>query len=96
MTYYGGANGRGTIFGIGTDGNDFQLLHDFDTPDDDGEHPYGSLIQGGSTPVWYDLFRRGRMITAQSLVSERTATTSNCCIAFMVRMSRTAKNRAAR
>ena len=50
MTYLGGANDEGTIFHIGTNGSGFQLLHSFhDTDDTNGENPFGSLIQNGST-----------------------------------------------
>ena len=49
MTYSGGSDHEGTIFKIGTDGSGFALLHSFAGGASDGEDPYGSLIQDGST-----------------------------------------------
>ena len=46
-TYFGGSNGEGTIFQIGTDGTGFSILHSFAY--DGGYHPAGSLIYSGST-----------------------------------------------
>src|SRR5437868_6670587 len=54
-TYYGGTNGRGTVFSVSTDGNDFTVLHTFSAsqPPDytnfDGEYPQGGLVLLGST-----------------------------------------------
>jgi uncharacterized repeat protein (TIGR03803 family) len=48
LTEVGGANNDGTIYQINTDGSGFQLLHSF-AGAADGEQPYGSLIQSGST-----------------------------------------------
>lgn len=42
-----GGGGAGTIFQIGTDGEEFRVLHAFSGAD--GVYPYGSLIQSGST-----------------------------------------------
>src|SRR5262245_55600303 len=48
MTNKGGSNSSGTIFKIGVDGASFSLLHSFDGAFESG-HPFGSLIQSGST-----------------------------------------------
>ena len=40
---------NGTLFKIGTDGADFQVVHRFAGPPDDGKWPYDSLIQSGPT-----------------------------------------------
>jgi uncharacterized repeat protein (TIGR03803 family) len=42
----GGANGRGTIFSINTDGTGFANLHNFNLTD--GNFPYGDLVLSGS------------------------------------------------
>ena len=44
MTLYGGEDGNGTIFSLGTEGTDFTLLHEFGGGDGDGAIPYDSLI----------------------------------------------------
>jgi uncharacterized repeat protein (TIGR03803 family) len=49
MTYEGGDSNRGTIFSIGTDGNNFTLLREFAGGGADGASPQGSLILSGST-----------------------------------------------
>jgi len=49
MTVYGGDSSAGTVFSIGTDGNDFTLLHEFAGGDSDGDGPLGSLTLDGST-----------------------------------------------
>jgi uncharacterized repeat protein (TIGR03803 family) len=49
MTFAGGDTDAGVIFKIDTDGNGFQLLHEFAGGSDDGAAPYGSLILIGST-----------------------------------------------
>jgi uncharacterized repeat protein (TIGR03803 family) len=49
MTQLGGVTGSGTLFKIGTDGNGFQLVHNFTGTLTDGSHPYGSLIIANST-----------------------------------------------
>jgi uncharacterized repeat protein (TIGR03803 family) len=48
MTNSGGDTARGTIFKIGTDGNNFGLLHEFTGGANDGSTPRGSLIISGS------------------------------------------------
>jgi uncharacterized repeat protein (TIGR03803 family) len=48
MTYSGGSNNLGTIFSVGIDGNDFQLLHTF-SGTADGGHPNASLTILGAT-----------------------------------------------
>jgi uncharacterized repeat protein (TIGR03803 family) len=45
MTYNGGTDALGTLFGINTDGSDFTLMHSFDGAD--GAHPIGDLITDG-------------------------------------------------
>lgn len=47
MTSQGGANSNGTVFSVGTDGNEFAVLHDF-TGGIDGANPYGSLTLSGT------------------------------------------------
>ena len=49
VTGYGGTNGRGTIFKIGTDGTGFQLVYSFAGGPGDGYYPQGSLIFSGAT-----------------------------------------------
>lgn len=49
MTYSGGANNDGVIFGIDTFGNSYNDLHDFDSIN--GENPYGSLIQTSTSKL---------------------------------------------
>ena len=49
MTYWGGDNGKGTIFKIGTSGSDFTLLHEFAGGSEDGAFPVGSLVISGTT-----------------------------------------------
>jgi uncharacterized repeat protein (TIGR03803 family) len=44
-TYYGGANGAGSVFRIQRDGTGFTLLHSFD-PYADGQFPTAGLAQG--------------------------------------------------
>lgn len=42
---YGGSNGCGTIFTVGTDGSGYAVLHHFSKTNIDGQYPYGRLIQ---------------------------------------------------
>ncbi len=49
MTEGGGANGDGTIYEIGTDGNGLKILHSFAGGSADGSSPMGGLILSGST-----------------------------------------------
>ena len=43
MTEWGGANDLGVVFSIDTDGNHFNLLHEFSSASDDGQEPRGGL-----------------------------------------------------
>ncbi len=43
LTYLGGANSKGTIFSIDTDGSDFTVLHSF-AGGEDGSYPWSSMI----------------------------------------------------
>ncbi|MFC2149602.1 choice-of-anchor tandem repeat GloVer-containing protein [Candidatus Auribacterota bacterium] len=43
MTVFGGEDGVGTIFRMGTDGTEFTLIYSFTTGTSDGQFPYGSL-----------------------------------------------------
>jgi uncharacterized repeat protein (TIGR03803 family) len=45
-SYRGGANGVGTVFNLGTDGNGFQVLHMFANDGVDGGNPTASLMLG--------------------------------------------------
>lgn len=45
-TYEGGLYGGGTIFKLGTDGEDFIVICHFGGSDTDGRHPRGALIEG--------------------------------------------------
>jgi uncharacterized repeat protein (TIGR03803 family) len=49
MTKNGGTNGQGVIFRLGTDGNNFALLHEFAGYSSDGSYPENSLTLSGST-----------------------------------------------
>ena len=49
MTPSGGANGKGTIFQINTDGSGYQVLYSFGSIENDGFYPYGSLTLSGTT-----------------------------------------------
>ena len=49
MTQSGGANGKGTIFQINTDGTGYQVLYSFGSVANDGFYPYGSLTLSGTT-----------------------------------------------
>jgi uncharacterized repeat protein (TIGR03803 family) len=49
MTYYGGSNGIGTVFGINTNGTGYTSLHSFVGGTSDGSYPNGSLTLVGST-----------------------------------------------
>ncbi len=44
-TYWGGTSNAGTIFRIGTNGNDYRVLHSF-TGTPDGANPWAGLVQG--------------------------------------------------
>jgi uncharacterized repeat protein (TIGR03803 family) len=50
---YGGTNGNGTVFALGTDGTGFTTLHHFTTlvasNNSDGANPYAGLMLSGST-----------------------------------------------
>ena len=48
MTYNGGAMDNGVIFKFDTDGNNFSLLHSFESGTEDGRYPNGSLTLSGS------------------------------------------------
>ena len=49
MTYRGGSANDGTIFSIGIDGSNYDLLHSFTGGPNDGANPASDLIQIGST-----------------------------------------------
>lgn len=49
MTRDGGANDLGTVFKMNTDGPGFTVLHSFISATNDGQQPFGSLIQSGPT-----------------------------------------------
>jgi uncharacterized repeat protein (TIGR03803 family) len=49
MTNEGGGNDLGTIFRIGADGTDFEVLHSFGGGSGDGSRPCGHLTLVGST-----------------------------------------------
>lgn len=44
--YAGGAELRGAVFKLNTNGTGYQVLHDFLTTGGDGQYPYGGLIAG--------------------------------------------------
>lgn len=47
VTYLGGANNRGSIYGINTDGTGYQLLYSFvGPPGSDGQNPENGLCEG--------------------------------------------------
>lgn len=49
MTSRGGSYNNGIVFKMNTDGGEFQVLHSFVSASTDGQEPFGSLIQSGST-----------------------------------------------
>jgi uncharacterized repeat protein (TIGR01451 family) len=49
MTLWGGVHDMGAVFKVNADGTGFALLHSFAGGTADGEHPWGSLINGGQT-----------------------------------------------
>jgi uncharacterized repeat protein (TIGR03803 family) len=49
MTTVGGKKNKGVVFSIGTDGNNFTILHNFGSSANDGRSPYGSLMLLGTT-----------------------------------------------
>jgi uncharacterized repeat protein (TIGR03803 family) len=49
MTANGGSSALGTMFGIGTDGTGYAVMHSFAGGAADGASPQGSLILSGST-----------------------------------------------
>jgi len=59
VTDFGGSNNAGTVYSIGTDGSNYQLLHNFAGSPSDGATPsglrlvgstlYGSTVSGGSS-----------------------------------------------
>jgi uncharacterized repeat protein (TIGR01451 family) len=50
MTFSGGPGSVGFIFSVGTDGNDYKILHNFGVEAaDNGAEPCGSLLLSGST-----------------------------------------------
>jgi len=55
----GGANGRGTVFSVNTDGTGFANLHNFNLTD--GTFPYGDLVLSGS--VLYGMANGGGAYT---------------------------------
>ena len=48
MTQYGGSGDRGVVFGLGTDGTGFTVVHTFQGGAGDGEFPLASLILDGA------------------------------------------------
>ena len=55
-TWYGGADGDGTIFSIDTDGSGYQILYSFTGTGTDGSEPYAGLTLVGNTlygTTWY-------------------------------------------
>jgi uncharacterized repeat protein (TIGR03803 family) len=52
MTYMGGRSDKGTIFSVGTDGTNFQLLHSFAGGKSDGANPGGNLILSDSLKLY--------------------------------------------
>ena len=49
MTYSGGVDALGTLFGMGTDGSNYSVLHSFAGGLGDGADPIGDLIISGGT-----------------------------------------------
>lgn len=50
-TYYGGANGDGTVFQLSTDGSHYQVIYNFD-PNVGGINPRAALVQDASGNLW--------------------------------------------
>ena len=50
LTAFGGANGRGTLFGLDDDGDNFGVLHDFAATD--GGQARSRLTQGAGTLLY--------------------------------------------
>jgi uncharacterized repeat protein (TIGR03803 family) len=51
-TVFGGSNGLGTVFKVGTNGSGYAVLHHFSTNRWDGENPYGGLLVGGDGALY--------------------------------------------
>ena len=49
MTFKGGADDKGIVFKLSTDGKGYASLHNFGSGEDDGASPYGSLALAGRT-----------------------------------------------
>ncbi|MFC2149601.1 choice-of-anchor tandem repeat GloVer-containing protein [Candidatus Auribacterota bacterium] len=47
MTFNGGDSNYGVLFSVGTDGDDYRILHEFLSGADDGRGPQGDLIMSG-------------------------------------------------
>ncbi len=48
----GGANGSGTVFAIGKEGNGFHILHDFGSTAGDGRTPLAGLVKGSDGALY--------------------------------------------
>jgi uncharacterized repeat protein (TIGR03803 family) len=58
-TIYGGTNGDGTVFRIGTNGSSYTVLHSFTGRAGDGANPIGSLVQGADGALYGTTFDGG-------------------------------------
>jgi uncharacterized repeat protein (TIGR03803 family) len=58
-TLYGGTNGAGTVFRIGTNGTSYAPLYSFTGTGGDGANPYAGLIQGADGALYGTTFGGG-------------------------------------
>lgn len=63
----GGAHGDGTVYSMNLDGSNFQVLHSFAGGVNDGQEPYGALLNIGST--LYGTTRLGGFYAAGTVFS---------------------------
>ena len=72
MTLSSGANGKGTIFTIGTNGSGYQSLYSFGATATDGQSPYGSLTLSLDGATLYGATNTGGSSDAGTLFSIAT------------------------
>ena len=86
MTSASGANNKGTVFRVGTDGRSYTNFHSFAGGTNDGATPYGSLMLSGSTLYGMTYYggtnNYGVVFTLSDLPPEPPATPTSLSIAY--------------